>query len=320
MAGFDLAPDWATRHHYFHHSNPSRPDSVTFFDKAIKRPKVNEAWNILLRKIPGDRDEAVETIDKHKYENINMASGTIVQRYCDAVLLEEVTTSEAYRRAVNELHEYTPPPHFDVEREMAVVTHREDVIYAADGKKPTKKAAEPEMCELELVCRNALDGLRDAMQGLNEITGEVDCWGDIPGCELKYNGRPDYCKRIELKTRWDQYAHTDKPAAQSLPAAEKGPLYSHLMQVTGYWHLTGLLPKLVYANRLGYRIFEPTEDELQRAFQALSGACQRRERLLRVAKTPEELLRLCDPQWDHNYAWKGVHQDVIKEAREIFSG
>ena len=104
MAGFDLAPDWATRHHYFHHSNPSLPDAVTFFDKGIKRPKINEAWNILRRKIPGDRDEAVETIDKHKYENINMASGTIVQKYCDAVLLEEVTTRDAYRRAVNELH------------------------------------------------------------------------------------------------------------------------------------------------------------------------------------------------------------------------
>lgn len=316
MSGFDLAPDWATRHHYYHHSNPNRPDSVTFWDKGIKRPKLEDAWNILGGKIPGNRDDAHQTIQNHAFENVNMLSGNIVQHYCDAVLLDQITTTEAYRLAVNELHEYTPPPHFDIEREMAIVAHREDVIYGADGKKPTKKSAEPEMCELELVCRNALEGLQEAMQGLNEITGETDCWGDIPGCELRFNGRPDYCKRIELKTQWDQKAHTESPSAKSLPA--HGPTHSHLAQITGYWHLTGLLPKIVYANRLGYRIFEPSEDELQRALQAISQACQRRERLLQVAKTPEELVRLCDPMWDHQWAWKDLHPDVIKSAREIY--
>ena len=318
MSGFDLAPDWASRHSYYHHSNPSQPDGATFFEKSIKRPAVSAAWNVIRGRADGNANEARETIDKYSFDNINMHSGNIVQHYCNAVLLDDEGGGEAYRTAVNELHDYKPPGHNDIEQEMAVVHHRENPIYGIDGSKPRNPDA-ASSCELERVCSHALDGLREAVSinGINDVEGEVDLWGQLDGCELKYTGRPDYSRRIELKTMWDRSAHTDKPAANSLPAA---PSYLHLQQVAGYWKLSGLLPTLVVANRLGYRIFRPSEDDLRDTLQNVTEACQRRERLLKVAKTPEELVRLCDPRWDHFFAWKDLHPDVLKQVREIYSG
>jgi hypothetical protein len=318
MADFDFAPEWASRHAYYHHSNPSKPDSATFFDKGVRRPAVNNAWKVLKGKVDGNAAEARKTIDSHSYANINMTSGNIVQHYCDAVLLHGEGGGEAYRSAVNELHDYRPPAHNDLEKEMSIVFHRENPIYGIDGTKP-RNSDDAGCCELELVCNYALEGLREAlsMNGINEVEGEVDLWGQLDGCELKYNGRPDYCRRIELKTMWDRQAHTDKPAANSLPAAAT---QLHKQQVAGYWKLSGLLPTIVVANRLGCRIFQPSEDELRDTLQAVTQACQRRERLLKAATTPQELMRLCDPQWDHFFAWKDLHPDVIRQAKEIYRG
>ena len=47
-------PDYAERHNYFHHSNPSMPDSITFFNKCWVRPQVNKAWKIVKKEIQGD--------------------------------------------------------------------------------------------------------------------------------------------------------------------------------------------------------------------------------------------------------------------------
>jgi len=315
MNGFDIPPEWAARHNYYHHSNPSRPDAATFWDKGIRRRAVNDSYKILKGELDGNATAARETIDKYAFDNINMHSGNIVQHYCDAVLLHD-EGGEAYPNAVNELHAYTSPKHNDIEKEMAVVHHREAVIYDSEGKK-ARNPDDAGCCELELVCGNALDGLREAfsLARINDIEGEVDLWGQLEGCELKYNGRPDYCRRIELKTMWDRQAHTDKPAANSLPAVAT---HLHRQQVAGYWKLSGLLPTIVVANRMGYRIFQPSEDELRDTLQAVTQACQRRERLLKAAKSPEELVRLCDPQWDHFFAWKDLHPDVLKQAREIY--
>ena len=65
MSGFDLAPDWASRHSYYHHSNPSKPDGATFFEKSIKRPAVSAAWNVIRGRADGNANEARETIDKY---------------------------------------------------------------------------------------------------------------------------------------------------------------------------------------------------------------------------------------------------------------
>tara|TARA_R100000458_G_scaffold26659_1_gene24154 strand:+ start:404 stop:1372 length:969 start_codon:yes stop_codon:yes gene_type:complete len=318
IMSLEKLPPWAERHNYFHHSNPSMPDGYTFYNKCFVRPLVDHSWKVLKGELNGDKEQAQQIIDKHKNENPNMHSGVVVQEYCDDILLHGVNDSEAYRSAVAKIQEFTPLPWHDVEKEEAIIKHRLEEKYALKqykGEDTYRKDAEGEHCELQLVCKHALQGLKQASEGINQLTGETDLLKVLPGTTLPYNGRPDYHQRIELKTMWDQMAHTDSPKANSIP---KEPRFSHLTQIAGYWHLSGQLPTIVYANRNGFKVYKPAEDELRSALEYLIESCQRRERLLEAAKTTRDLLRLTDPDWDHMFAWKDVNPDVLGEAKQIW--
>ena len=238
-------PDYAERHNYFHHSNPSMPDSITFFNKCWIRPQVNKAWKIVKKEIQGDIQEANHIINKYKNENPNMTSGVVVQEYCDDILLNEISPGDAYRNAVAKLQQFEPLEWHDSEKENAIIKHRTEPKYALKtykGEPAYRKDAEGDFCELELVCKHALEGL----------------------------------------------------------------------------HLSGQLPTIVYANRNTYTVFKPSEDELRVALDSLMEACSRRERLLKAASNTQELLRLCDPQWDHMFAWKDINPEVLSEAKKLW--
>jgi len=140
--------------------------------------------------------------------------------------------------------------------------------------------------------------------------------GKLPGCELDYLGFGDYQEgAVELKTQWDTSVDTDKPRANSLPKKIKAP---HLMQLAGYWHLSKIVPKIVYANRLGYVILEPTIDELQFGLDNIVQACKRREKLMQVADDLPELLSLTDPQFAESFVWRDLNPDILIKAKQLF--
>ena len=91
-----------------------------------------------------------------------------------------------------------------------------------------------------------------------------------------------------------------------------------MTQIAGYYHLTKKMPTIVYANRGGYKIFSPTEDELQEALQLIFESCQRRERLLKAADNVEDVLRLCDPQWNGLFGWNDMNPEVLLNAKKIW--
>jgi hypothetical protein len=170
--------------------------------------------------------------------------------------------------------------------------------------------------ELELVFNHAIEGLLDAQKQhrLNRLEGEVDLFGDLPKCELPYNGKPDYSQCIELKTQWTSNVH-ETPRSNSLPSSVRA---AHMTQIAGYYHLTNKMPTIVYANRGGYKTFSPTEDELQESLQLIFESCQRRERLLKAADNIEDVLRLCDPQWNGLFGWNDMNPEVLLNAKKIW--
>ena len=315
------------KHGYFWHSNPSKPDGLTFFEKGILRPELRRAYQVLanqgehhiddvgaaeveLRLHGTYQDSLGKTITN---DNPNMMSGRAAQHYCDQVLLEEAAPGDAYAETMNMLHSYQGGYWRDKAQDDAVIAHRTTLRYSPEGK----VVKEPTACEFELVCNNALDGVREATAGDNRIVGEVELLGHLPKCALQYKGYPDYQEgKVELKTQWDGKAYSDKPTANSLPSDIKEP---HLYQIAGYWHLSGIIPKIVYANRMGYRVFEPTQDQLEFALSRIIEACRRRERLMLAADTTEKLLRLTDPQWSHIFGWRDMNPDLLHRAKKIWS-
>lgn len=321
--GIKRNTDWADRYNYRWHSNPSTPDSWVFFDKGVLRVQRSKAFSILKGETDGDTEAAEDILRKGGYykdcigqtqfnDNPNMVSGRAVQQYTDLLLTEDASPSEAYADAINMLHGFQGGYWRDTEKDARVIENRERVYFDADGK----RSKEPTHNEFGLVCENAASGIRDAMQGANRIIGEIELFGEIPGCDLPYFGKPDYGEgRVELKTQWDQAADTDNPRANSLPKKIKAP---HMTQLAGYWHLSGIVPKIVYANRLGYIVLEPTEDELNWALGDIVAASRRREMLMQASGDIRELLRLTDPRFGDSFVWRDIHPELLTEAKKLF--
>jgi hypothetical protein len=316
----------SARHSYYHHSSPSKPDGFTFFEKAVVRPELENAKAVIAGEAKGDKAEAQRILNLHgvyidsrgKPQNGDkppLISGRAVENYCTDVVVSDVSPADAFKNAINELHCFHGAEWRDADKDKRELEHKTTVRYGADGSIP-KKDIIPTHTEFELVCSNALDGLREAFAGANRITGQKKIKGNIDDVQLPYLGYADYQEGgVELKTKWDTKAHTDKPSAGSLP---KEITFPHLMQIAGYWHITGIWPTIVYANRLGYRVFKPELDQLHAGVAAIREACMRRERLLATANTTEELLKLCDPQWDHMFVWRDLPPEIIDRAQKIW--
>ena len=322
---------FAERHGFRHHSTPSSPDGFVLWDKGVYRIVRDLAWRIIQGRQPGDKGWAQDVLrrmghykdpdGKNQYnDNPNMCSGRAIQRGTDQQLVEDADPRSAYSAAIEYLQAYMPGGWRDADEDKATMAHRLAVKYAEDGSKPRKKKDEAEAkathCEFELVYEHSLAGLREAMAGDNRLIGETELRGELPRCLLPYLGFGDYQEGgVELKTQWDSRAHTDSPAANSLPNDIKEP---HLIQIAGYHHISGKRPKIVYANRLGYRVFIASDEQLEFGFARLVEASRRREALLRSSSSIAEVLQLCDPQWSHPFVWRNIHPQFIQEAKQLW--
>jgi len=316
----------SARHSYYHHSQPNKPDGFTFYDKAVVRPELANAKAVIAGEAKGDKAEAQRILDMHGVyvdsrgktqsgDKPPLISGRAVENYCTDVAVNDVSPADAFKNAINELQGFHGASWRDADKDKRELEHKTTVRYNADGSVP-KKDIIPTHHEFELVCSNALDGLREAFAGANRITGQKELTGKFDDVQLPYKGYGDFQEGgVELKTKWDRGAGTDKPSAGSLP---KEIPFNNLMQIAGYWHITGIWPQIVYANRLGYRVFKPTLDQLHAGVAAIREACVRRERLLAAANTTEELLKLCDPQWDHMFVWRDLPPEILDRAQKIW--
>lgn len=301
------APDWSTHYAYKWHSNPrSRTTCRVFFDKCFVRPALSRAWDVMKDGSASltAKGEAKLTIELHSDDNAQMCAGRTVQTFCDEILLEDKDPSVALAEAVETMQSYKPR------------TWDESDAYKAEHR----------AAEITAVADNAITGLREALTGVNDLYGEKEVFTTLKGCELKYFGKPDYIGRVELKTKWDRVSKVAKSgwSANSLP---REPDLSHLFQVAGYWHGTGQLPTLVYANRLGYRVFNSenceklTPEHLNEILQLCAQDCRIREKILRAAHRMgghiEDLLQLVEPQFGH-WSWD-VKPQVKEIAKEIWS-
>ena len=314
------------KHGYHAHSNPGMHDGYTIWDKGVLRRDRYKAAAIIEGDAQGDMEWAKHRLaiegkytdsrgDTQYNDNPNMCAGRAVQLFSDEHLAGDVHRPEAYAAAIEYLQWYQSPFWRDKEQEAAVMRHRVEPMYDSQGKK-LKLDETAGHCEFELVCNNAEAGLREAMRGDNKITPEITLRGKLPGCQLEYVGKPDYQEgKVELKTQWDSNAHTDSPRANSLPNEIRE---NHLTQIAGYNLLSGHVPKIVYANRLGYRVFEATQEQLEFGIARIVEACKRRERLLMAHDKIEDVLRLTDPMWSHMFAWRGYSPEIIHQAKQIW--
>jgi len=301
-----LAPkdiSWATKKHYLHHSNPSRPLCATLFDKCVLRPRKNAAWKVLKGEADGDKIIAKQTIQFLDNDNANMLSGRIVQDCVNQHLLDGHSFDAVVRYGMALFDEYEPRGWDDGKDERKLSVNRD---------------------EYDLVIKNAVDGIREAhsLAGINQITGETEILTQLDGLDLPYSGFPDFSRRIELKTKWSGVAANTKSGKRSA-ALPSQPDWSHICQVAGYWAGTGLMQTIVYATAKDYRIFNAdncerlTEQGLQSALKHIIAKCAIRENLLKSTGSVEDMLRLVEPDFKHMWAWD-MKPSLVDEAKTLW--
>ena len=301
---FQETPHFAKRFNWSHHSNPeSVPICKKMFEKVHVRPAVNSAWEIINNSAPGDKSDAFKTINKYAETNAKMLAGRTVQEMCDMVILENKSQEEAIEYGAAAFRDYKP------------------LNWQAE-----KDAAQAVICaeELHSVFKNALEGLSEAQAalGLNRLTGEADILADWKGLQLRYNGKPDYSKRVELKTVWSSVA--DTKSGKRAGVVPNTPTHSHLSQVTGYWVITNRLSQCIVqtsatkTNVHTAENCEKLEDEAMHIrAQSITARCKIRENLLRTAETKEQLFELIEPDFSHMYAWN-IAPEALFEAKQLF--
>ena len=310
---FIETPRFASRFNYLWHSNPkSKLKCKALFDKVHLRPMVSDAWETYqhLNNEKHLRDRAWSVIEKfdsklNGQDNAAMCGGRTVQEATDAILIDEVDPGVAIDQAIQSYNKFKPRTWDN----------------GSDADKKIKY-----IDEIEAVTKNAVAGLREAMQKDNQIVGEIEYIKNLIGCELPHNTRPDYNRRGDLKTKWSRLSKTSKSgfAAASLPKTLTGPFeQAALYQVAGFWACNGGLPPfLVYANASDYKIFdqdntpELQDDNLHNIVQTIIRSHKATEEILKVAKDKEHLFRLVEPDFT-NICWSEP-PIIIEEAKKLW--
>ena len=308
------APDWAARHHYWHHSNPrSKPLSKTLFDKAHVRPLVRKAWDIYRSDwaTDQDREDALQTIlrldqSMNKSASAKMLGGITVQDACDKILLQNKDPSLVYDNAMKKYMEYEP-------RDWDNGVDAEDWGYCQG------KLIDVIMCSVE--------GLREAMSQADRVYGEVDLKGCLPGNQVEHFNKPDYVGVGDLKTKWPRRNPKAKKgfSEASLPKDLSGMFdMNNVYQVAGGWWINGKKPVwLLYSNGTDYTILNESNceqlqpDYLEQIVAETSRMHKLTEKMLKASETKEELLEWVVPKWD-DLAWKEP-PGYLEEAKRIFN-
>lgn len=305
-------PDWATRHGYWHHSNPRSKDRAkTLYEKVHVRPQIEKAFDTLRDKNATDADKLLAKGVLHRLydrrSSANMEAGKATQTACDLHLVmdergEVLNLADATHAGVEQLQSYKPKNDDDAAR------------------------LDKYLEELPLVIEHATKGLQEAMASENRILGEKQLLGMMPGLAVPHDTRPDYANRGDLKTKWSRPSTRSKSGWQSasLPNSLTGMFdMNNVYQAAGFWALNGHRPPfLLYANATDYRLFTPEnapelrDDFLQDVVNDIILQHKTTENILRAASTKDELLGLVSPDWQ-NICWSET-DTYLEEAKKMW--
>ena len=303
--------DWAARHHYYWHSNPKSKDlAKVLFDKAHLRPTVKGLWTLYHNSTGEARQKVFKKLllldpKLNGSSSAAMRGGIVTQTAADDILLKDADPAEATQKALDEYRRYKP-------REW------DDGLDGVQHQKYTE--------ELPAVLEHAVMGLREAMARENRYLGEIELLDKLPGLALPYNTRPDYVRKVDLKTKWSKHAPQTKAgwSKAPIPKSLSGMFdMKNVFQAAGFWALNGHQPvTLVYASANDYQVFtEDNAPELKPSFLAdiveeMVVQLRCTENLLRAADTKEQLLNLVAPDFN-DLTWREP-PGVIAEARKLW--
>ena len=174
---------------------------------------------------------------------------------------------------------------------------------------------------LEQTMEHAVSGIREAFVGANTVNAEEYFEIDLPGIEIPTVG---YCDGSgggiigELKTKWDRVSKNSKSgfAVNSLPSK---PERSDVQQAALYRLAFGGDAKLIYCNRLGYRVFALDASVCDQAVTDFVYALTKRQNLFKSQETILDLIDVTETDFSSFY-FNDYSAELLAEMREIMEG
>ena len=251
---------------------------------------------------------AQQSLDHYaKPANISMDSGSAIHEAAFAAANGASTISQAFRNILPDLQARKPVPWLPRDIKLT------DYLLSEDGDRISK------------TLEHAVEGINVAFKGANEITSEEKFSIDLPGIEIPTIG---YCDGRgggvigELKTKFDAVKDNANSGfgINSLPSESKGPPYNDIQQVALYRHaFGGGQAKLIYANRLGHRIFEISDEQCDAAVADLVAALRKRQSILQRCETISDLIAVVEAAWS-DFRWNDLRPELLADMKTFLSG
>jgi hypothetical protein len=251
---------------------------------------------------------AQQTIDHYaKPANISMDAGSAIHEAAFKAANGTSTISQAFRDILPDLQAHKPASWLPRDAKLT------DYLLSEDGDRISK------------TLEHAVEGINVAFKGANEITSEEKFSIDLPGIEIPTIG---YCDGRgggvigELKTKFDAVRENTKAGfgLNSLPPAGKPPPYNDIQQVALYRHAYGGgQAKLIYANRLGHRIFEISDEQCDAAVADLTLALRKRQSILQRCDTISDLIAVVEADWT-DFRWNDLRPELLADMKTFLSG
>lgn len=171
----------------------------------------------------------------------------------------------------------------------------------------------------------ALKGL-----GFEKTEPEKEAKVSIKGVDSMVRGFVDFYdlernRIVEMKTKAPRKTKVLKDGTQgwSRGLLPKVPDTNHVMQVSFYAKALECEPIMVYVAEHDVEVFtkencdELKQDFLDECFEELSQRAKRIEAILSISDNPKDLVKIIDPDWQHNYQWN-IGDEYLKKAKEYW--
>jgi len=294
-------PDYYKRLHMRHWSQTKARCSLAYLcaEYMYRQPRYYEAKRAVAE---GDVS-ALQTLEHYdKPDTFPLVVGSAIHTAAFAVA-NGTSDRDAFRDMLSHLQEHKPVPWIDKDAKQT------DYLLSDDGDR------------ISLTLKHAAAGIREAFPGANQIDAEEKFYHELPGIELPVLGYSDGRGAGvvgELKTHWDNVRANTKSgfAIKSLP---KEPPFQDVIQVGLYRRHFGGQAKLIYANRIGHRVFEVDEDRCEQAVEALTDVLRKRQSIFQRCDGVAQLLGYIEPDWT-DFRWNDYKPELLMELKTLITG
>ena len=255
----------------------------------------------------------------------------------------KLTLEEATHEQIEIFKDYNPVDDKDADKKIKYLEEVPEIIKHANTGLQKLGVESPCTCERQIsIDADSLDMELYLSSPLLPVVGRIDFdFGSLPQSEEKSSdeffhgsGSPLPKAIVELKTKYSRLGKVKKDGTRSflVSSPPATPSYNHLVQCAVYAaHWNFKVPVyLLYATANGYEIFDSinckhlTVEGMIENLQIMNRTFIRREKLLSQYQgyTKEEIIEhavsMIDPNFDHPYAWNGLPDELLKQAKDLW--